>query len=171
LGLDHPLADQIHLEATAKAIADLDAGRPVDVRDIISASLPETMPQTIGGAARQAVPTENQALSLFIRNHGGVSIEQAGALRGEYEALFESGGRASGAVKRSAGRSPDELAQLAHDSGFIDEPNPALLKDALERDLSGEKIHSTHGDFFERKMNRRLNESFSAGQRRKRQPI
>jgi hypothetical protein len=26
-GLDHPLADQIHLEATAKAIADLDAGR------------------------------------------------------------------------------------------------------------------------------------------------
>jgi hypothetical protein len=66
-GLDHPLADQIHLEAAAKAIADLDAGPPVDVRDNVSASLPENMPGTIGGAARQAAPTENQALI----NNGG----------------------------------------------------------------------------------------------------
>jgi hypothetical protein len=36
---------------------------------------------------------------------------------------------------------------LPRESGVIDEAEPALLKDALERDLSGDKIHSTHGDF------------------------
>ena len=66
-------------------------------------------------------------------------------MRGEYEALFESGGRARGAVKRHAGRSPDELAQLAHESGFIDEADPALLKEALERDLAGDKAFDCGG--------------------------
>jgi hypothetical protein len=70
--------------------------------------VPDKLPRTIGGPAKQAVPTENQVLSLFVRNHGGVSIEQAGALRGEYEALFKSGGPTSGAVKRHTGISADD---------------------------------------------------------------
>jgi hypothetical protein len=92
-------------------------------------------------------------------------------LRGEYDALFERSGRASGAVKRHAGISADDMAQCAHDSGFIDEPDPALLKFALERDLSGEKIHFISGDFCERKMDLELNGSFSAGRRWKRRGI
>jgi hypothetical protein len=81
-------------------------------------------------------------------------------LRGEYEALFESGGRARGAVKRHAGRSPDELAQLAHESGFIDEADPALLKEALERDLAGDKVHSIAGALFERKLDLEIEREF-----------
>jgi hypothetical protein len=53
------------------------------------------------------------------------------------------------------------------DGGFIDEPDPALLKDVLERDLSGPKIHRTSGDFFERKMDLEIEREFQRGQRRK----
>jgi hypothetical protein len=52
------------------------------------------------------------------------------------------------------------MAQRAHDSGFIDEPDPALLKEALERDVAGEKIHSIKGDFFERKMDLEIEREF-----------
>ena len=54
------------------------------------------------------------------------------------------------------------------DGGFIDEPDPALLKDVLERDLSGAKIHSTSGDFFERKMDLEIEREFQRGQRKRR---
>jgi hypothetical protein len=88
-------------------------------------------------------------------------------LRGEYEALFESGGRARGAVKRHAGRSPDELAQLAHESGFIDDADPALLKEALERDLAGDKVR-LRGPSSSASWICNSSESFSAGPRPKR---
>ena len=52
------------------------------------------------------------------------------------------------------------MAQRAHDSGFIDEPDPALLKEALERDLSGDKIHSIKGDFFKHKMDLEIEREF-----------
>ena len=42
-----------------------------------------------------------------------------------------------------------------------------LLKDVLERDLSGAKIHSTSGDFFERKMDLEIEREFQRGQRPK----
>jgi hypothetical protein len=63
-------------------------------------------------------------------------------------------------VKRKAGKSADELAQRAHESGFIDEPDPALLKEALERDLSGEKVYSVAGDRFERKLDLEIEREF-----------
>ena len=140
-GLDHPLADQIHLEVTVKAIADLDAGRQVDVHDIISASLPETCRGP--SAAQHGKPYRLRIQSRFITVHPESRQHQyrpGRSLAGEYEALFDSGGRASGAVKRHAGRSPDELSPLAHESGFIDEADPALVHEALQRDLSAMQL-------------------------------
>ena len=82
--LGHPLVDEIHLQATAKAFADLDAGQPIDVRDIIRGALevipdsamsekefndflygvPDKLPRTIGGAVKQGVPTEDSIACL-----------------------------------------------------------------------------------------------------------
>jgi hypothetical protein len=61
-----------------------------------------------------------------------------------------------------AGKSPDEPAQLAHESGFIDEPDPQLLKGALERDLSGEKVYSLKSDRFERKLDVQRDRAYQA---------
>jgi hypothetical protein len=101
-------------------------------------------------------PTEEQRISGFINRHGGANIEEAGALRGEYEALLENGGRKAGVVKRATGKSPDELAQLAHEAGFIDEPDPQLLKEALERDLGGEHVYSAQSHNFDHNLNKQL---------------
>jgi hypothetical protein len=119
--IGHPDLDDIHLRATAKAIADVESGRSVDVAEII----PQRPRQRVA-----PVPTENQSPGQFIKNHGGVSIAQAGALRGEFEGLFESGGRKAGVIKRVAARSPDELSQLAHESGYIESAGQHLLKEA-----------------------------------------
>jgi hypothetical protein len=111
----------------------------VDVHDIISASLPETCRGP--SAAQHGKPYRLRIQSRFITVHPESRQHQyrpGRSLAGEYEALFDSGGRASGAVKRHAGRSPDELSPLAHESGFIDEADPALVHEALQRDLSGD---------------------------------
>ena len=94
-GLDHPIADQIHLEATAKAIAHLDAGRPVDVLDIISASLPETCRGP--SAAQHGKPYRLRIQSGFITVYPELRQHQyqpGRSLAGEHEALFESDGQA-----------------------------------------------------------------------------
>jgi hypothetical protein len=156
----HPDLDDLHLKATAKAIADVEAGRPVDVASTLGIDV-NKLPRTIGGAAKETPATTNQSLAQFIKNSGGVNIEEAGALKGEYNALYESGGRTSGAVKRATGKSPDELAQKAYESGFIEEPDPALLKDALEADLSTGKIYSVQGDRFEHRMDLQLDREYA----------
>lgn len=160
-----PDLDDIHLKATAKALSDIEANRAVDVQEFTAGIEPrEELRVKIVSVdeSRQAVPTENQSLSLWVKNHGGVSIEKAGALRGEYEALFESGGGKAGAIKRKAGKSPDELAQLAHEAGFIGEPDPARLAEALGDDFSGNKVYSVAGDRFERRLDLQLDREFQA---------
>lgn len=154
-----PELDEYHLRATAKALSDLADNRTVDVNAVrmqqeaapVLVEKPKLGPDT---------STENQSLGQFVKNSGGVSIEQAGALRGEYDALFENGGRDSGAVKRKAGMSADDMAQKAFDSGFIDEPDPQLLKEALQRDLGGDKVYSAAGDNFERRMDLQIDREF-----------
>lgn len=101
-------------------------------------------------------PTLNQSLNQFVKNHGGVAVNKSGALRGEFEALLEQGGRKSRSVKRDAGISADQMSQLAHEAGFIDEPDSALLAEALDRDLRGEKVFSDQGEVFQRKMDRKI---------------
>jgi len=170
-GLDHPIADQIHLEATAKAIAHLDAGRPVDVLDIISASLPETCRGP--SAAQHGKPYRLRIQSGFItvypesRQH---QYQPGRSLAGEHEALFESGGRASGAVKRRAGRSPDDPAQLAHESGFIDEADAALLKETLERAEPATRFIRLRGTSSSARWVWKSSEIFGPGPKPKRPP-
>ena len=156
--LGDPAADMRHLEATAKAMGDVEAGRPVDVREFVGDLEPRP---EVKGRERvivvkepkaRPVPTENQSLGQFVKNSGGVSVDEAGDLRGEYDALFEGGGRKAGVVKRRTGKSPDEMAQLAHEAGFIEEPDPAILAEALGRDLGGEKVLSIEGERFQRRM-------------------
>ena len=93
------------------------------------------------GPAKQTPPTVNQSLSQLIKNSGGVSI---------------------GAVKRSAGKSPDELALAAHEAVFIDEPDPAVLAERLRDDLSGNKVRSIQSDTFERKLDLEIDREFQA---------
>jgi hypothetical protein len=155
--IGHPDLDDVHLRATAKAIADVEAGRPVDVAEIIPQQ-PRQMPAPEQRVA--PVPTEIQSLGQFIKNQGGVSIALSGDLRGEFEGLFEGGGRKAGVIKRVAGRSPDDLSQLAHESGYIEAPDTILLKEALERDLAGEKVYTPQGDAFERKMDIQIERDF-----------
>lgn len=121
---------------------------------IINESAAKMRPElaTVQQAPTRAIARESQSLGEFIRNSGGVSVERAGALRGEYEALLKGGGQKSGVVKVKAGLSPDELAQRAHEAGFIDDADPYLLKEALERDLNGDKVYSLNSDLFERKI-------------------
>jgi hypothetical protein len=161
-----PQLDDVHLKATAKALGDLEAGNPVDVQEFVMGIQPReelrSFPKTIAGPARETPATVNQSLSQFIKNSGGASIDKAGALRGEYDALFESGGRSSGAVKRMAGKSPDELAQLAHEAGFISEPDPALLAEKLREDFGGNKVMSLQSDTFERRMDLQIDREFEA---------
>lgn len=96
--------------------------------------------------------SENQSLGQFVKNSGGVSVEGAGALRGEYDALYEGGGRKAGIVKKKAGLSADEMAERAHEAGFIEEPDSEILREALDRDLRGDKVFSAQGSRFERKV-------------------
>jgi hypothetical protein len=162
--LGSPDLAEAHFRATAKALADLDAGNPVDVQDIVRDLEPREELRariiTVREPGARPVPTEDQSLSQFVKNSGGVSVEKAGALRGEYDALFESGGSRAGTVKRKVGKSPDEMAQVAHESGFIDEPDPALLAEALGRDLGGEKVYSFQGSRFERKLDLEVDREF-----------
>lgn len=162
--INDPIAAERHFEATAKAISDLEANRPVDVLEFVQdlEPRPDVVKTITVKESRPAVPTENQSLSLWVKNQGGASVAEAGSLRGEYEALFEGGGSKAGAIKRKAGKSPDELAQLAHEAGFIDVPDPARLAEALADDLRGSKVYSTLGEHFERKMDLQIDREFQA---------
>lgn len=161
--LSDPAAMERHVAATAKALGDLEAGNPVDVQEFTRGIEPRDDVRAkivTVNEPRQVSATENQSLAQFVKNSGGVSIEKSGGLRGEYDALFESGGSKSGAVKRRAGKSADEMAELAHESGFIDVPDPAVLAERLRDDLSGNKVYSVQGDRFERRLDLQIDREF-----------
>jgi hypothetical protein len=54
------------------------------------------------------------------------------------------------------------MAERAHESGFIDEPDPALLAERLRDDLTGGKVYSLSGDRFERKLDLEIDREFKA---------
>lgn len=102
------------------------------------------------------VATENQSLSEFVKNSGGVSVAKAGALKGEFMALGTREGGKKGVVKMKAGESADIMAQKAHEAGFIEAPDPALLAEALGRDFRGEPVLSVKGERFQAGLEREV---------------
>ena len=92
-------------------------------------------------------PTTEQSLSNFVIANGGISIPKATSdlgLGGEFRALREAGttGKKVVLAKSKKARSPEEIAELAHQAGFIDEPSSAALADALRNDLEGRPVFS-----------------------------
>lgn len=158
--------------ATDQDIADfLDFARGGEVPEIIkgvaarlsdeAAQLRARQPAAAGAKIvkepkKPTAPTLNQGIDQFVKNSGGVSINKSGALRGEFEALLEQGGGKSGSIKRNAGRSADEMSQLAHEAGFIAEPDPALLAEAMDAHFRGEKVFSEQGEVFQVKLDRKI---------------
>ena len=181
--LGDPDADLAHMKAAGKAIADVEEGRAPDVQEIVRGLEPreaieppgqrrtlvveqdktgqvKTRTVIVGEPRPPTNATTDQSLGQFVKNSGGVSVEKAGDLRGEYDALFEGGGRTSGSVKRKAGLSPDEMAQRAHEAGFIDEPDTALLAEALLQDISGDKVFSSQSARAARKWDLEIDREF-----------
>jgi len=136
-----------------KLVSERQAGGRQPLKDDIGS---EELP--VGESARVIKPpkprpaaTLDQSLVEFVKNleiegQRGVSIAKAGDLKGEFKALAEQGGRKRGVVKTKAGISLDKVAQAAEEAGFIDSADPALLVEALDRNLRGERVFSIKGE-------------------------
>ena len=146
-----------HYEAVTRAVGQTFNDVPVNVDDIRARLAPAVERSDVTGLG-----TENQRLSGFVKAEGGVSVAQAGALRGEFAALREVGDKSRRVVKAKAGASPDAMAQAAFDAGFIDDTDPATLADALRRDLEGEPITSIQGTRAERALELEIDRELNA---------
>ncbi len=109
------------------------------------------------------IATENQSLSGFVANEGGISLQKSGDLTGEFRAIRENGNKGRTVIKAKAGKSADLMAQAAHDAGFIESPDPALLAEALGKDLRGEPVYSTKGERFQTQLDRQAGRDLALG--------
>lgn len=110
------------------------------------------------------------ALSLFIRNHGSISINQAGALRANTKRCLRA---AAGQVERSSDGQADHrmtLPSLPTNQAFIDEADAALLKETLERAEPATRFIRLRGTSSSARWVWKSSEIFGPGPKPKRPP-
>jgi hypothetical protein len=94
----------------------------------------------------KVVKRQGEDLFTAMRALGGIKQDSAGAklFAGEIKDLKQSGARA--VIQNGRGQSPDTLAQSMHARGFIDDPDPATLFNAMREHAAGRKVFSVASD-------------------------
>lgn len=97
--------------------------------------------------ATTALQQGGQTLSQAVRKAGGISRVNNDGLGGEVRSLA---GDVKNIVRVNGGRSPDDMALVMHEAGFIDQPDASTLIDALRTEGRGRPQFSATDSSMER---------------------
>ena len=89
---------------------------------------------------RDVASGQPRTLAQAVRRAGGLSLNRNEGLRGELIALR---GDAKNLVMRNGGQSPDRIAQLMHEAGYIEQADAKTLLAALRDDATSRPQFST----------------------------
>lgn len=112
-----------------------------EARRIGLEEIPAVVPVSAPGARSQP-----QNIAQAIRQLGGINTGAVSSrgMAGELADLRQSG--LGSVMQNGRGQSLDTLAQAAHAQGFISEPDPALLLNALRDHAAGQRVVSNAAD-------------------------